>query len=419
MRKLKHFSVDKKRHSLVVETEFYQMNLSGILDVARKSDPELFMEDGIFLPSWSKFAADPIKGKGFFIHMLQAMFEGKHSCDDLNVDYQTRNKNKGLKVEMAFLPGSTKNENILDIEKIAQSAVQGWAVKAISGASGMTNASSERSVKEFIEVSHRNGMNVLLLSAGMAQRSFSIGEITAIYLMYDTGDNGATIQKMSRTLTPHNNDKVGRIFSLSFDPNRDDKFDAIIIETAQNFKKNKNISDIKEALRQVLKTVDIFNCTEDGKVKVEIDHYLEEAIARKSIDRVIGKVADFSSLSSDQIKSIAEGNAETFNKSKQEKSPMGKTHKDPLKKERSEKEVKVNEDYIKKAREVIVTIAENIDVIRYQYPSLNIDEAFSVIDSYPSSEHDRIKTLFGLEYNFLKTLITSGIINRDLIDLKF
>jgi hypothetical protein len=34
-KKLEHFAVDPTRHSLVVDVEFYQMNLSGIVELAR------------------------------------------------------------------------------------------------------------------------------------------------------------------------------------------------------------------------------------------------------------------------------------------------------------------------------------------------------------------------------------------------
>lgn len=208
---LKHFAVDASRHQLYVDVEFYQMNLASVVEIARTAEPDAFVEDGIFLPSWSKFAANPVKAKGFFTNMLQAVFEGKGGDDSLNVDLQTgRRAREGTKVAMMFLPGSTTNANLQEIIPIAEQALKGFDIVAVYGEE-MSNATAEKRVKERIEIAEKNNQHVLIISAGMAQRSFSIPQITELYLAYDTGDNGATIQKMSRALTPNRAGKVGRV----------------------------------------------------------------------------------------------------------------------------------------------------------------------------------------------------------------
>jgi hypothetical protein len=414
-KKLEHFAVDRTRHSLVVDVEFYQMNLSSIVELALAQDPTINRDE---LASWSKFAADPVRAKGFFSRMLQAVFEGKHSADELNVDYQTgRRSQEGLKVAMMFLSGSTTNDNLIEAADIAQQALQGFVVVPISGAADVTNATAESTAKEAIERAQKKGQHVLLISAGMAQRSFSVPEITELYLAYDAGDNGATIQKMSRALTPHRAGKVGRVISLSFDPNRDDKFDAIMIETAQNYKANKGIPDLKAALRDVLRTVDLFRCGINGADKIEIDTYLEQALARNSIDRIAGKVAKFGDLDPTVIRAISLGNAEVFRAARQAVAQRGKTN-GPGSKGKDKDTVSASAKEIAKAREVIVTIAQNIDIIRHQ-GGTTLDEAFDVIDSRPSSLRAGIGADFGVDYELIKDLVQGGIINRDLLDLKF
>jgi hypothetical protein len=416
---LKYFKVDLDRHQLYVDVEFYQMNLTSVVELAKSAEPDAFLEDGIFLPSWSKFAAQPVKAKGFFTNMLQAVFEGKGGDDSLNVDYQTGRKAKeGTKVAMMFLPGSTTNANLQEIKPIAEQALRGFRIVLVSGAEDMSNATAEREVKEEIERAEKAGQHVLILSAGMAQRSFSIPQITELYLAYDSGDNGATIQKMSRTLTPHKAGKVGRVVSLSFDPNRDDKFDSMMIETAQNYKRNHNISDLKQALRDVLRTVDIFKCQADGAVKVEIDQYLEEALARKSIDRVIGKVAPINDLSREEITALASGNVEVFRTARQVAASKGKTRINTVKKSKGADRTDASEKELARAREMIVTIAQNIDIIRY-YGGNTIEESFQIMDDEGSSIQDDVTHQFGVDYNLVKELVLTNFINRDLLDLKF
>lgn len=417
---LKYFKVDETRHQLYVDVEFYQMNLASVVEVARTAEPDAFVEDGIFLPSWSKFAARPVKAKGFFTNMLQAVFEGKGGDDSLNVDYQTGRKAKeGTKVAMMFLPGSTTNANLQEIKPIAEQALRGFKVVLVSGSEDMSNATAEQEVKEAIEVAEKNNQHVLILSAGMAQRSFSIPQITELYLAYDTGDNGATIQKMSRTLTPHKAGKVGRVISLSFDPNRDDKFDSIMLETAQNYKRNHNIAGLKQALRDVLRTVDIFKCQPNGSVKVEIDDYLEEALARKSIDRVIGKVAPINELSREEIAALASGNVDVFRSARQAAASKGKTHgSNKVKNNKGKDRTDASDKELARAREMIVTIAQNIDIIKY-YGGSTIEEAFQIMDDEGSSIQNDVTRQFGVDYALVKELVLTNFINRDLLDLKF
>jgi DNA-binding NarL/FixJ family response regulator len=416
---LKHFSVDVSRHDLVVDVEFYQMNLASVVELARTAEPDAFVDDDIFLPSWSKFAAQPVKAKGFFTNMLQAVFEGKGGDDSLNIDYQSGRKAKeGIKVAMMFLPGSTTNDNLKEIRPIAEQALRGFRIVLVSGAEDMSNATAEREVREAIELAEKDNQHVLILSAGMAQRSFSIPQITELYLAYDTGDNGATIQKMSRTLTPHKAGKKGRVVSLSFDPNRDDKFDAMMIETAQNYKRNHKIPDLKQALRDVLRTVDIFKCQSEGAVKVEIDQYLEEALARKSIDRVIGKVAPVRELSREEITALSSGNVDVFRSARQTAAQKGKTKLNVIKKTKSADRSEANEKELSRAREMIVTIAQNIDIIKF-YGGSTIEEAFQIMDEEGESIQNDVTRQFGVPYAMIRELVLTNFINRDLLDLKF
>jgi hypothetical protein len=419
---LKHFKVDVSRHQLVVDVEFYQMNLASVVEIARTAEPDAFIEDGVFLPSWSKFAANPVKAKGFFTNMLQAVLEGKGGNDSLNVDLQTRRSAKeGMKVAMMFLPGSIlrseKQDNLKEIVYIAEQALKGFSIVPVYGEE-MSNANAEQKVKEAVELAEKTGQHVLILSAGMAQRSFSIPQITELYLAYDTGDNGATIQKMSRTLTPHKVGKVGRVVSLSFDPNRDDKFDAMMIETAQNYKKNHGIKDLKQALRDVLRTVDIFKCQQDGAVKIEVDEYLEQALARKSIDRVIGKIAPVNELTVAEVTALASGNVDVFRAARKEAAARGKTRLNVIKKKSGANKIDASEKELKLAREMIVTISQNIDIIKF-YGGSTIEEAFALMDADGLSIQEDVTEQFGVPYTMVKELVLTNFINRDLLDLKF
>ena len=415
---LKHFEIDPTRHDLVVDMEFYQMDLKSAVEFARQSDPEAFVDDGVYLPSWSKFAAYPVKAKGFWTRMLEAVFLGQHGWDELNVDFQTgRRAKEGQRVAMMFLSGSIRNENLEEAAFLAQQALPGYKVVAVYG-DEMSNKTAEIKVKEEIEKAKRNDQSVLIISAGMAQRSFSVGEITELYLAYDSGDSGATIQKISRALTPSDQGKVGRIVSLSFDPNRDDKFDALLLETALNYKRTHRLKSAKEALRDVLRTVDIFRCSPDGSVKIEGDDYLEQAIERKSVTRVAGKTSDLSKLNAEQLQAIATGSVTAFRAAKEEKTERGKTRILNNKKSANGTKIDISsEKLLAKVREVITGVIENLDIIVYGTGKTILADAFDDIRK-DSTKKLVVEQEFGLDFDLITELFENDIINKDLIELR-
>ena len=416
---LKHFVIDPARHELVVDIEFYQMDLKSAVEFARQVDPDAFLDDGIYLPSWSKFAAYPVKAKGFWTRMLQAVFLGQHGWDELNIDYQTgRKAREGQRVAMMFLSGSMRNDNLEEAVALARQALPGFVIVAVYG-NEMTNREAEGRVKESIEQAKKLGQDVLILSAGMAQRSFSVGAITELYLAYDTGDNGATIQKISRALTPDQSGKIGRIVSLSFDPNRDDKFDALLIETALNYKRTHNLKSAKEALRDVIRTVDIFRCTADGSIKLDGDDYLEHAIERKSVSRVVGKVADIGQLSVAELTALAEGNANVFKAASEEAAQRGKTKLtgDRNASNRDADDELAGAKLIARAREVITTVVENMDIIVYGAGTTVLADAFDIINN-DVVKKEAVEEEFGLDFELIQELFDRGIINTDLIELQ-
>lgn len=411
---LKHFAINKSRHQLVVDVAFYQMNLQYVVESARKADPELFVDDGQFLPSWSKFAKNPIKAKGFFVRMLQATFNGSHGHGELNFDLQ-RNTAEDSGVYMMFLPASMKVEKELkDAAEMARAALPNFKIVPLSGSYGVTNATAQSEAKNEIELARKNGKKVLILATCLAQRSFSVGEISAVFLAYDNGDAGATIQKISRGLTPSEIGKVGRIVSLSFDPRRDDKLDSLILQTAINYHKSHNLPSVKDALALVLKTVDIFNCTENGAIEIKVDKYLEEVVNQERISRVVGKMASIDNIDDTLRECILTSDFTRYIPKTDEITQKGKIGPKLNKKgDRRQKNGK-SEDAI--LREKIIAICENLDVAVLGTNSKNMTEAIEVLQR-DSGFQETFEQEFGMPYTALKQLVDSGAINKNLLDL--
>jgi hypothetical protein len=253
----------------------------------------------------------------------------------------------------------------------------------------------------------------------MGQRSFSVPEITELYLAYDRGEMGATLQKMSRTLTPGEINKTGRIFSLSFDPNRDDKFDSMVIETAVNIKRRKNMKSLAEALRSVLSTIDIFDCTQNGAIALDKDTYLAAALARKAVSRVLGKTINLAQCSNEVLDAIAQGNADYLRNEKQNKTQSGKTRDTVNKKANSSNTTdKTDAKLIAKAREVVVAILENLDVIIKGTECSVLKDAMDIIRSDVEYQ-DCVAEEFGVGYEVIEYLFDNEIIKQEHAELMY
>jgi len=402
---IKNFSVNFDLHKNYVDVNFYQMDVSGAVKRAIKNDNDLFHEDGKYLPSWNKASSHPVKAKGFWVNMFEGIFCGKHNLDSMNIDLQIPRNDTTPKVVMFWVSSTTRKENLKKIESIAKESLRNWNVLLISSVSGINGRNVESVVEHMVSKSKKDGRNLLLISACMAQRSFSEGSITELYLAYDAGDSGATIQKVSRTLTPNGTEtKVGNVISLSFDPNRDDKFDELILTTALNYKKNKNTLTFEEAINTVLKTVDIFNCTENGAIRFNTNDYLSQTMSRNSLNRVIGRIAPIEDLSDDQIKALANGNINQFKQATQNTSLSGKTRDIKIRGKNNVKN-KLSKDDIQKAREMIVTISENFDIIYHVCGGpKTVKKCFDIIDNLDDTIKSEITDEFGLEYEFIKYL---------------
>lgn len=408
---MKYFDIDLDRDKLYPDLACYQMDIASM---SQKAVDEGADED--LLPSWSKFAAEPLKAKGFFTYMLQAIFEGKHDALELDIEYQT-NEIADRRVAMMFI-ASANNDNLMLTAQIADRALKGYTVVTLCGhkdnrinGQKITNRNSQQLVKEVLD---QTDDNILIVSNQMAARSFSIPEITELYLAYDNGDNGATIQKMSRTLTPDDLNKVGRVFSLSFDSNRDDKFDSMVMEAAVRVKKDNE--DIVSAMRRVLKSIDIFRTTEDGAKLFDEAEFIKSSMARNGMSRVMGKIADISNIPPEVATAIASGNIDYKRMTKVMAAPKGKTREPAKSKKGNVKRDLSHEKMMAKVREMITTIVENMDILIFGTGEEIVSKAFDSIEA--NKLQYAVEERFGVDYEMIRFMFDTEIIKQDWIDIR-
>jgi hypothetical protein len=411
---LKFFQKDINRDKLYASVEGYQIDLIPVVNKAKQLHDDLDE-----LPSWAKFVANPKKGRGWYITLMEGMFNGKHNLYGVDVERLVESTDSQLsdrRVAMIFFPDNTIIDNLIEIGRITQNVLPGWSVVVLNGKTVVSGGECESKVDDIINSTNNN---VLIISAKMAQRSFSEELIDELYLAYDKGQDGATIQKMSRALTSNSPDKVARIFSLSFDPNRDDKLDTMVFQAALNQVEKKGKSDIREELKRVYNSIDIFSCNDEGVAeKLKVDEYVKQALEKKGISRVMGKKSDLTLLTKTQIQALLNANVDYLRNQMKERAEMGKTKDSKPKVSDRPKTEKPSESDIEKVREVVISMIEHSDVIMLAAKNKgakNITEALEVFEE--NKWTPILEDEFGVKYEVIKYLFTMGIIRGEWVNL--
>ena len=411
---LKFFQKDTNRDKVYASVEGYQLDLRPVVNKAKQLHENLDE-----LPSWAKFVADPKKGRGWYITLIEAMFNGKHNLYGVDVERlvdSTKSRLSKRRVAMMFLPDNTKVDNLDEIGNITQNILPGWSILVLSGNTVISGEHCESKVDDII---NSNSNNILIVSAKMAQRSFSEELIDELYLAYDKGQDGATIQKMSRALTSNSPDKVARIFSLSFDPNRDDKLDTMVFQSALNQVEKKGKSDIREELKRVYNSIDIFSCNNKGEAfKLNVDDYVKQALDKKGISRVMGNKSDLTLLTKTQILALLNGNNNYLRNEMKERADMGKTKDSEPKVSNRLKDEKPSELDVNKLREVIIFILENFDYLMNagkNKGAKNVTEMFEVFEN--NKWEQLVEKKFNVSYEVIKYMVVMGVIKKEWINL--
>lgn len=417
------FKHDPARDLMYSDIVGYQLDLSGVTEVAKRLFPD--MDHNLFA-SWTKLSKNPTKAKGWYTVMLQAMFNGQHDLNHLNKDLQLEETGNGTKkpsVSMMFLPHGTSNPNMETLVKITQDALSNWAIIPVYGGSKfrsgkkVTNKNAEKFVKEEIERARSKGanINILILASQMAQRSFSEGLIDEVYLAYDNGSEGATIQKMARALTGDDTyTKKAKIFSLSFDPNRDDKIQCLILQSAINMMEKEGQNNPSPFIKRVLNSLDIFSCQTDGnQIKWEATTYVKDVLTKSTIARVLGQQIDTNKLTYAQMILLSKGNTKASKSEKLAASIKGKTHETTQSQNYNSEKSQKRENLEGKAKEKLIGLLENSWYIMdfgFAHGCSNITESLLKIKQL--NFEIIIEAAFDIPFNLVEMIFMEDIIQR-------
>ena len=243
----------------IIKRKFYSANLVQLKDVVEAMDETV-------QPSWTKIWGKPNANRAFISTMFNAFVGNESLIPSLNLDQITSDTISTFMV----LTSANKNE-MSQAAKIIEKSVEGFNVVILNG-DHTTNKEAETETKKAINIAKAEGKRgIIILANQMGSRSYSISEIQATIMAYDRGSVDATQQKVSRSLTPgktFEGDKkeFGHIIDLSFDPNRSENIERLLIDEIVQVQKSKDI-DFPAATSFVLNSIDLSKVNEYGYVE--------------------------------------------------------------------------------------------------------------------------------------------------------
>lgn len=419
MYKLKYVTKDITKDLDYVDLVGIQMDVSPAVDEAKKMDR---IPKDMDLLDWKTAVSNPMKYKGFFTTFFECFFLGKHNRYELNIDGQLDSQNLSQnerRIAMMWIPYTTKKENTIKVGNIAKEIVGGSYHIIVLTSKTTNNKKAEDYVKKEIA---KTTKPVLIISAMLASRSFSVGDIYEIYLAYDRGSDGSNTQKLSRALTTDktNKDKKAIIVSLSFDPNRDDKFDKYIIESAERLCK-RNGGTIQQNIKIVSNAFNIFSCTANGAIRLLVDDFVTQSMNRGSASKVFANKVDLINMPMDIKLKLADianiGN------------PKKNVIKTKLTKPTKNSLVKIIQkvgnagDLNSKVREACFQLIENSKILVGAGKNLGANGILECFDKFENMENSGkmiadITNTFELDYYIIKECIIKGWIKAEWIDFK-
>lgn len=255
------YSQLEKTEDSIVNRKFYMLDLNEL-----KEDVEKL--DGKIQPSWTKIWGKPYANKAFIKKFFNSLVGNEPLQQGINLSNLT---DEDIKCFMLLV--SANNKEMDQIKKIAEQQIPNYHIKVLNGDYTTNNEAEWVTTKEINE-SRRDGKDgVIIIANQMGSRSYSVSEIQATVIAYDKGSVDALTQKVSRCLTPGETfdgetKKYGHIFEMSFDGNRHENIENLLVTEAMQVHKDEGI-DFAKSMTFVLSSIDCFKVRFGTAVEVD------------------------------------------------------------------------------------------------------------------------------------------------------
>jgi hypothetical protein len=407
------YSQLEQSDATIVRRKFF---LTHVADL--KAEVEQFNVN--VMPSWAKIWGKPLGNKAF----IDCLFKSLTGKDTLRTELNLANITND-QVDCFMLLVSANKAEMEQIASIAKRSIPDWEFVVLNG-DYTTNKDAEYVTETAInKARHDKKSGVIVIANQMGSRSYSIPEIQATVIAYDRGSVDATTQKVSRCLTPGNTfdgtaKTHGYIVDLSFDPNRAENVERLILEEAIQIQRSDNV-DFTAAVKYVLSSIDLFKLNGYGSmVEVKEEDMFRILGDNENLLRVADISVDIAAALESGIFDIL-SNVNATGKNKGNKKPVvgegvknSVTDGDDKKQTVSDKEKRNIEKIINSAIRALNMSATSVYDLAETGDSYR--ECLEVIAARPVYNTE-FKELFGVSADDALTLVKQRVLNDAILDV--
>lgn len=406
-----------------VRRNFYSLRYDGLHELLENE----FKEEQ--RPSWSKIWAKPLKCQDFLTQTMDGLLGRNDDLCGLNLSHiVTSATEEDTTITCVMLLTSATKSGMRAFGNLCDKRYADYEVVVLNGDYTSNKEAEELCRSRMNEAKLRGKKGMLIIANMMGSRSFSIPEIQTSVIMYDKGSVDATAQKTSRCLTPGNDwdgNRKGRghIVSFSFDPNRNENIENLVLYEAIQISRSMGIS-FAEAVKIVNKTVNIYRMHEQGDpILVSVNDLFEIYGENENLLKVADITPDLSLLFEggiiDILSKIVAGDGKT--KAKMEKlapkakklaetgdtTPKGKKAKKDKDQKEMEKLVNLAIRSINRSALTVYNMAMKGNDYRDCLVRINKNDDLA----------SEFEELYGITVDDAITLVDKGVLNVPLLDV--
>ena len=256
----------EKTEPNIIHRKFFCSEVSSL-----KKEVEALNEK--VMPSWVKIHSKPLANEAF----LGKLFQSLVGEDTLRTELNLSNL-AGEHIDCFMLLVSANKKEMGQLGKIAARFIPDWHIKILNGDFTTNFKAEDETIRKLNEAKIAGKKGVIIIANQMGSRSYSIPAIQATVIAFDRGSVDAIQQKVSRCLTPATKKKPmydssttkthGVIVDLSFDPNRSENIERIVLEEAIQVQRSGEVGDFVAAVKYVLSSIDLFKIKYGNTVPV-------------------------------------------------------------------------------------------------------------------------------------------------------
>lgn len=393
----------------IVQRKFFMLEVDSL-----KQDVEQF--DEVVQPSWTKIWGKPNSNKAFINKLFLSLVGEESLRPELNLSNLT-----GDQIECFMMLVSANKNEMKQIKEIAERAVPNYHIKVLNGDYTSNRAAEYETAKEINEARIAGKDGVIIIANQMGSRSYSVPEIQATVIAYDRGSVDATMQKVSRCLTPGptysgETKEYGYILDMSFDPNRNENIERLLVDEIIQVGKSEG-TDFPTATTFVLSSIDCFKVRYGTAVEVDEatmfgilgdnDNLLRVADVTVDVEAALDLINDLSNVTASGKQSEAKKTAVNTAKNKIREGEQA--DRKPVDSEKKALEKIINDAVraLNMSATSVYELAAGGDTYRECIELISQDEL----------DEAEFKALFGVGTSVVEAILDRELLNEPVLDV--